>query len=131
LLSNLAHSDYDQLWLFAVDVGNGLTPEDCAGINAFRARGGGALVARDHMDLGCSVCCLAGIGAAHHFHSRNVDPSAPAVGDDPFTVAISWPNYHSGANGDYQRIEPIEPVHAVLRGLGAQWLDPVSPESPA
>jgi hypothetical protein len=62
LLSTLERSDYDQLWLFAVDVGNGLSPEDCRGINAFRARGGGVLVARDHMDLGSSVCGLAGIG---------------------------------------------------------------------
>jgi hypothetical protein len=115
LLSNLDRSDYDQLWLLAVDIGNGLSPEDCRGIDAFRARGGGVLVARDHMDLGSSVCGLAGIGAAEHFHTRNVDPAVPAVRDDPFTTAISWPNFHSGANGDYQEIEPVEPVHAVLR----------------
>jgi hypothetical protein len=114
LLSSLDRSDYDQLWLFAVDVGNGLSAEDCRGIDAFRARGGGLLVARDHMDLGCSVCSIAGIGAAHHFHTRNVDPTAPAVRDDPFTLAISWPNFHSGANGDYQQIEPVEPAHALL-----------------
>jgi hypothetical protein len=119
LLSNLARSDYDQLWLFAVDIGNGLSKEDCRGIDAFRARGGGVLVARDHMDLGSSVCGLAGIGAAEHFHTRNVDPTAPAVRDDPFTRAISWPNFHSGANGDYQQIEPLEPVHAVLRDASA------------
>jgi hypothetical protein len=115
LLSSLDRSDYDQVWLFAVDIGNGLSPEDCRGIDAFRARGGGVLVARDHMDLGSSVCGLAGIGAAEHFHTRNVDPTAPAVRDDPFTIAISWPNFHSGANGDYQEIEPVEPVHAILR----------------
>jgi hypothetical protein len=119
LLSNLDRSDYEQLWLFAVDIGNGLSAEDCCGIDAFRARGGGVLVARDHMDLGCSVCDLTGIGAAHHFHTRNVDPTAPAVRDDPFTIAISWPNFHSGANGDYQQIEPVEPVHAVLRDASA------------
>lgn len=119
LLSSLDRSDYDQLWLFAVDVGNGLTSEDRSGIDAFRARGGGVLVARDHMDLGCSVCDLAGIGAANHFHTRNVDPTAPGVRDDPFTIAISWPNFHSGANGDYQQIEVVEPVHAVLRDPSA------------
>jgi hypothetical protein len=118
LLSRLDRSDYDQLWLFAVDIGNGLSAEDCRGISAFRARGGGLLVARDHMDLGSSVCDLAGIGAAHHFHTRNVDPTA-AVRDDPFTIAISWPNFHSGANGDYQRIETVEPVHAVLHDPSA------------
>ena len=115
LLSNLDRSDYDLLWLFAVDIGNGLSPEDCRGIDAFRAIGGGVLIARDHMDLGSSVCGLAGIGAAEHFHTRNVDPALPAVRDDPFTTAISWPNFHSGANGDYQEIEPVEPVHAILR----------------
>jgi hypothetical protein len=115
LLSNLDRSDYDQLWLLAVDTGNGLSAEDCRGIDAFRTRGGGVLVARDHMDLGSSVCALSGIGAAHHFHTRNVDPTTPAVRDDPFTLAISWPNFHSGANGDYQQIEPVAPLHAVLR----------------
>jgi hypothetical protein len=119
VLSNLDRSRYDQLWLFAVDVGNGLSPEDRHGIEAFRARGGGVLVARDHMDLGCSICDLDEIGPANHFHTRNVDPTAPAVRDDPFTLAISWPNFHSGANGDYQQIEPVEPVHPVLRDASA------------
>jgi len=71
------------------------------------------------MDLGSSVCDLAGIGAAQHFHTRNVDPAAPAVRDDPFTLAISWPNFHSGANGDYQQIEIVEPLHDVLRNSSA------------
>lgn len=44
---------------------------------------------------------------------------APAIRDDPFTTAISWPNFHSGANGDYQEIEPVEPVHAILRDPSA------------
>lgn len=119
LLSKLDRSDYQQLWLFAVDTGQGLSAEDCRGIDAFRARGGGILLTRDHMDLGCSVCNLAGIGAAQHFHTRNVDPNSPAVRDDPFTLSISWPNFHSGANGDYQRIEVLEPVHDVLRDASA------------
>src|SRR5262245_61121825 len=88
LLSSLDRSDYDQLWLFAVDRGNGLSAEDRRGIDAFRARGGGVLLTRDHMDLGCSNCELAGLGAAHHFHTRNVDPTAPATRDHPDTLAI-------------------------------------------
>lgn len=28
---------------------------------------------------------------------------------------ISWPNYHSGANGDYQRVKAVEPIHELLR----------------
>jgi hypothetical protein len=114
VLSKLDELDFDQLWLFAVDTGEGLTANDCAGISRFRARGGGLMVARDHMDLGSSICLLDGIGAAHHFHSRNVDPEAIREVDDPFTTSILWPNFHSGANGDYQVIEAMSPVHPVL-----------------
>jgi len=118
VLSNLAGSDYEALWLFAVDTGNNLTPEDCAGIAAFRRRGGGIMVTRDHMDLGSSICTLGGIGAAHHFHTHNVNPDdARHVIDDPYTTYISWPNFHSGANGDYQEIFIVEPVHPVLAGV--------------
>lgn len=46
VLSKLDASDFDQLWLFAVDVGDGLTPGDCAGITRFRQRGGGILATR-------------------------------------------------------------------------------------
>ena len=118
VLSNLAGSDYEALWLFAVDTGDNLTPEDCAGIAAFRRRGGGIMVTRDHMDLGSSICTLGGIGAAHHFHTHNVNPDdARHVIDDPYTTYISWPNFHSGANGDYQEIAIAGPEHPVLRGV--------------
>lgn len=113
VLSTLDRSDFDELWLFAVDVGDGLTPEDCRAISEFRRNGRGLMVTRDHMDLGSSVCDLAGVGAAHHFHTRNVNPDGRER-DDPYTTTISWPNYHSGANGDYQNIEIATPVHAVL-----------------
>lgn len=36
-LSTLDTSDYDQLWLFAVDTGEGLDRADCAAISRFRA----------------------------------------------------------------------------------------------
>jgi len=121
VLSNLDTSTYDQLWLFAVDVGNGLSPEDCAAIGRFRERGGGMMVARDHMDLGSSVCSLGGIGAAHFFHSKHPDPDpARCQCDDTVTTSILWPNYHSGANGNFQTIEVQGPLHPVLR-------DPSSP----
>lgn len=121
LLSALDESDFDQLWLFAVDTGEGLTPQDCDGISRFRQVGGGLMVTRDHMDLGSSVCTLGGVGAAHYFHTRNLpaDVSAQAR-DDPYTIEISWPNFHSGANGDYQAITPVPPIHPVLA-------DPASP----
>src|SRR3954451_82241 len=48
-LSSLDESDFGQLWLFAVDTGDGLSPEDCAAISRFRAGDGGLLVTRDHM----------------------------------------------------------------------------------
>src|SRR5215469_13009811 len=62
VLSKLDVSVFDELWLFAVDTGDGLTAADCEAIGRFRRRGGGLLVARDHMDLGSSVCTLGGVG---------------------------------------------------------------------
>ncbi len=116
ILSRLDRTDFDELWLFAVDVGDGLTAEDCDAITRFRNRGGGLMVTRDHMDLGSSVCTLGGIGAAHHFHSKNPEPDERRRRiDDIYTTYISWPNYHSGSNGDYQEISPSEPLHPVLR----------------
>src|SRR5437879_10731831 len=40
LLSQLDHRDIDELWLFAVDSGNGLSVKDCESITWFRQRGG-------------------------------------------------------------------------------------------
>ena len=116
VLGAIDRSDIDQLWLFAVDSGDGLTPAECRAIDAFRRCGGGLMVTRDHMDLGSSVIALGEVGAAHYFHSRNADPEPERCCiDDPFTTKILWPNYHSGANGDYQRIEPLDPTHPLLR----------------
>jgi hypothetical protein len=121
VLSTLDRSDFDELWLFAVDTGDGLTAQDCDAVTRFRRRGGGLMVTRDHMDLGSSVCALGGVGSAHYFHSRNPDPDASRRRiDDTDTTDISWPNYHSGANGDYQVITPVEPLHPLL-------LDPDAP----
>ena len=115
VLSTIDRSDFDQLWLFAVDTGDGLDEADCAAIGRFRERGGGLLVTRDHMDLGSSVCSLGGVGRAHFFHSRNQEPDESRhVIDDRETDYILWPNYHSGANGDYQEIDIVSPPHPVL-----------------
>ncbi|HXV23244.1 MAG TPA: hypothetical protein VED46_03205 [Alphaproteobacteria bacterium] len=115
VLSTIDEDGFDQLWLFAVDTGDGLTAEDCEAISRFRARGGGLLVTRDHMDLGSSVCTLVEIGKAHYFHTINPDPDpAKRQLDDPFATYISWPNFHSGANGDFQEIEVVGPLHPVL-----------------
>ena len=116
LLSTLDESDFQQLWLFAVDVGNGLTGTDCEGITRFHQRGGGILTTRDHQDLGSSLCTLGGVGRAHFFHSINQDPDDTRnTRDDQATESISWPNYHSGSNGDYQHVTPVGPVHELLR----------------
>jgi hypothetical protein len=116
VLSTLDTSRFDELWLFAVDTGEGLHEADREGILRFRARGGGLLITRDHMDLGCSVCTLGPVGAAHIFHTHNQDPALlPSRPDDIDTPNILWPNFHSGANGDAQRIEPVLPLHPVLR----------------
>lgn len=122
----LPGSDTAELWLFAVDVGDGLSEADCAAIRAFRARGGGCLVTRDHDDMGSSVLGLGDVGAAHHFHSRNPesDPDRQRP-DDTGTPHISWPNYHSGLNGEAQEIHVVEPAHPLLRrpdGGSIRWL---------
>ena len=124
VLLSLADSDYDQLWLLAVDPGDGLTRADCASITAFARRGGAILSTRDHHDLGSSICNLGGVGAAHFFHSRNVDPDpSRRTRDDVATTSIDWPNYHSGRNGDYQRIVAPEPHPLIQRADGTtlEW----------
>jgi hypothetical protein len=116
VLSTLDTTNFAELWLFAVDTGNGLTKPDCEGITRFRQRGGGILSTRDHQDLGSSLCTLGGVGEAHFFHSRNQEPdSSRHARDDQENQDISWPNYHSGANGNYQRVTAVEPVHELLR----------------
>ena len=116
VLSRLDSTNFDELWLFAVDTGNGLSKPDCEGITRFRQRGGGILSTRDHQDLGSSLCTLGGVGEAHFFHSRNQEPdSSRHARDDQDNQDITWPNYHSGANGNYQRVTAIEPVHELLR----------------
>jgi hypothetical protein len=116
MLSRLDSTDFDELWLFAVDAGDGLTVADCQGITRFRQRGGGILATRDHQDLGSSLCTLGGVGRAHFFHSQHQDPDeTKRARDDQETKTISWPNYHSGSNGDYQRVTPVEPVHELMR----------------
>ncbi|GAA0638406.1 hypothetical protein [Brevundimonas lenta] len=124
VLGSLPDSDFDQLWLFAVDVGDGLTSDECAAIGRFRARGGALMITRDHMDLGSSVCTLGGVGDAHYFHSRKLDPDPDRnQRDDLDTGYIDFPNYHSGANGDWQTIRPEGEVHPLLRDEGGGLLD--------
>jgi hypothetical protein len=98
VLASLDRSQFDELWLFALDTGDGLTAADCEGITRFRQRGGGILSTRDHQDMGSSLCTLGGIGAAHYFHTRSPEPDferhAP---DDVETASISGPTTTRGA----------------------------------
>jgi len=116
VLSNLSESDFDELWLFAVDLGEGLSVNDCRGITRFRQQGGGIMSTRDHQDLGLSLCTLGGVGRAHFFHSKQLEPDPSRhVRDDQDNQELSWPNYHSGANGDYQRVSVVDPAHVLMR----------------
>src|SRR5882762_25058 len=91
VLGSLDTSDFDEMWLFAVDTGDGLNAEECAAIGRFRQRGGGLMVTRDHMDLGKSVCTLGGVGDAHYFHTKHLDPdTSRRARDDQLTLDIDW-----------------------------------------
>ncbi len=115
VLSTLGESNFDELWLFALDTGGGLSQQDCAGITAFHQQGKGIFTTRDHQDMGVCMCNLGSIGALHYFQSKQQHPDeAERCIDDIYTKTISWPNYHSGRNGDYQTITPVEPLHELL-----------------
>jgi hypothetical protein len=116
VLSNLSRSQFDQIWLFALDIGDGLSKTDAEGINRFHAQGGGVMATRDHQDMGICMTALPQIGRFHYFHSHQPDPDSDrCLNDDCETTTISYPNYHSGANGDYQIISPTEPIHQLLK----------------
>ena len=55
VLSVLDTTDFCELWLFAVDTGNGLSVADCQGITRFRQRGGGVAPARSSKRICANV----------------------------------------------------------------------------
>ncbi|HEV7923383.1 MAG TPA: hypothetical protein VGR02_21575 [Thermoanaerobaculia bacterium] len=124
-LAAIDRSPFDQVWLFGVDAGDGIGEEECAALTRFGRSGRGLLVTRDHQDLGSSICDIGGVGAAHHFHSRNTDPDpSRQARDDRQAGDIDWPNYHSGQNGEYQRIRVAGDVHPLLQrpdGTPVEW----------
>jgi hypothetical protein len=117
VLSTLGRSHFDEVWLFGVDGGTGLSPMECAGVNAFQRRGGGLLTVRDHANMGMWLRQIDRVGSAHFFHNQEFcEPEPDRQGpDDRETPTIAWPNYHSGENGDYQRIITVEPLHPLLQ----------------
>lgn len=125
VLPRLRRADFDEVWLLGVDAGRALSPDDVAGINAFMRAGGGVLTTRDHQDMGLWLRQLDDVGTAHFFHAPEYcepDPSRRCR-DDIETKAISWPNYHSGRNGDFQRIEAVEPLHPLLVRPGGDRIE--------
>lgn len=120
VLRSIDTSDIDELWLFAVDSGDGLSTEECEAITRFRKRGGGILATRDHNDLGSSLCTIGGVGEAHYFHSKNPDPDPTrCCRDNQENPDIDYPNYHSGSNGDYQSIDIVERHELLTRPDGS------------
>lgn len=117
LLSHLDETDFDELWLVALDDdGNGLSKADLDGIMRFRRLGAGVLTARDHQNMGSCLCGLGTLGMVNYFHAHNPDPDpSRRENDDRDNPNISYPNYHSGANGDYQRVAVSGSVHELLR----------------
>lgn len=113
VLSHVDQLGFDQVWLMAVDTGDGLGDADARAIVRFRENGGGVLTARDHQDLGCCLLQLGSLGAINQFHHSVDDPVA--LCDDQDNPDIAWPNYHSGANGDYQPVIAEDPAHELLR----------------
>ncbi|HLI96746.1 MAG TPA: hypothetical protein VKT72_11760 [Candidatus Baltobacteraceae bacterium] len=106
VLSSLDTSDFDELWLFAADRGNGLAPSDVRGILRFRERGGGIFAARDRENIGVSLLNLGTVGIVNHFHTYN----------RRLLQRSSRLSVHGVAPEDeFQRIIPLEPVHELLR----------------
>jgi hypothetical protein len=121
VLARLDRADFDEVWLLAVDGGTASSPPECDALNRFQREGGGILTARDHTDMGRWLRALEGAGSANFFHDATcweADPSRRCP-DDRETPAISWPNYHSGRNGDVQIVAAVMPVHPLLRNPSA------------
>jgi hypothetical protein len=127
VLPGVSRDDFDELWLLGVDGGQptALSPADIAGVNAFQRAGGGLLTARDHENMGRWLRQLDGVGRAHFFHASDCcEPDADRRRpDDLDTKTISWPNYHSGANGDFQLVEAVEPLHPLLALAGGRHVE--------
>ena len=115
-LVQLAHAAYDQLWLIGADETGALTSGDVENVAQFRRAGGAILLTRDHQDLGACLARLGALGATQHFQTANPDPDeSHRRCDDLETPSSSWPNYHSGANGDLQEVSVTRPIHALMK----------------
>src|SRR5256885_2756205 len=87
VLSHLDELGFDQLWLMAVDVGEGITAADAYAIRRFRENGGGVLTARDHQDLGCCLSRRGCLGLVTEFHDKSNDTSTLCYDEDTTCVS--------------------------------------------
>ena len=132
VLAALDRSAFDELWLFALDAGDGITAAECKAITRFRQRSGGILATRDHQDMGSSLCTLGGIGAAHHFHSRNPEPNPERQAPDdlatrtnlvaqlPLGTERRLPAYRPGRAGARAALQGRVGAHRILPGASSR-----------
>ena len=125
VIRSLSRANFDEIWLLATDSGAGLTDEECAAVDTFQRSGGGVFAARDHMNMGLWIRKLRGVGASSFFHASEAREADPRrwTRDDHQTATIDFPNYHSGANGDLQRIFPVAPLHPLLLRSSGQAIE--------
>jgi hypothetical protein len=121
VLLGLSRERFDAIWLFGVDGGTGLTVPEIAAVNRFQREGGGLLTVRDHFNMGLWLRGIEGAGAAHFFHDGSyAEPDEiRRARDDLDTASIDFPNYHSGRNGDVQRITIPGPLHPLMSRPGS------------
>jgi hypothetical protein len=123
LLLGLSRTQFDAMWLLAVDGGAALKSGEIAAVNRFQREGGGLLTVRDHCDMGLWLRGIEGAGAAHFFHAPSCEEpdETRRTRDDLETPSIDFPNYHSGRNGDVQPVSIPGPLHPLMR-------NPASPQ---
>jgi hypothetical protein len=90
VILGLSRTQYDEVWVLAVDGGTALTPAECEAVNGFQRSGGGVLTARDHCNMGLWLRSIKGAGSAHFFNDPSCcEPdSARRVRDDRETASI-------------------------------------------
>ncbi len=119
-----ARGEFDQVWLFGVDVTNALSATDIENLQSFRAAGGGLFLTRDHQDLGACLSRITDVGPTQYFNTVNLEPDAARhCCDDLDTPSISWPNYHSGSNGDVRPIAIVAPLHPLMRRASGEAIE--------
>jgi hypothetical protein len=123
VLSTLDRADFDELWLFVVDSGDGLDSADCAAISRFRLDGGGLLVAPDHRELGSSIRSLGVVGEALDLGRHHVGNHLGAIGDYQEVTLLGDP-HDLFADPDNDSVLRYLPAHPHESAVGAPPDDP-------